>query len=93
MTQKDGVKKFKALFIKIHAISITWSLITAVIAGLLPALGTYLILIHFLAASTYLLNLDNLTFKEISETISRPPQANGEIFRTMRESRKARKGL
>lgn len=93
MTQKDGVKKFKALFIKIHLISITWSAIIAAIAGLLPALASYLILIHFLAASIYLLDLDHLTLKEISEMMSRPPKANADIFKTMKESRQARKGL
>jgi len=93
VTQEDGVEKFKALFIKIHAISIIWSAIIGAIAGILTALTIYLVLIHLIAASVYLLDLEHLTFKEIWKKLSRPPRTNGDIFRTMKESRQARKDL
>ena len=93
MAREEGVKKFKALFIKIHAITITWSAITAALAGPIPGIVAYLVLIHLLAAMIHLLDLEHLTLEEISKKLSRPPKKNGDIFRTMKESRQARKRL
>lgn len=87
MSQENGVQKFKALFIQVHILAITWSAITGLIAGIIPAIAIYLLLIHLIPAAIYILGLENLTYNEIKGKLFKAPKPDASIFRTMKKNR------